>query len=359
MSQLPTAIRKAAVLISALDDRTADALLDQMDAETATRVRNAVMQIGEVPAAEQQAVLAQFLRSQSPSLPPAGDQGVELAASLVEQFDRPLPSASSTTNDTPQRPFGFLRNVAPRETSRVLAREQRQTIAVVIAQLDADLAAQVLEHLPAEQATDVLESLAWLEEPAAEVLADIERQLQSELSPLMTPGANRSSALANVQALVAAMDRSARERVLSGLGQRNSALARKLGYARPAGGQADYAVTSLRYRIEQPPHQPAPLFEFDDLLALADDALRRVLAAADPQIALLALTGADEPLVERILGQLPPRDAATLRRRLNHPGALRLSDIQAAQEQLAELARHLAEQGAIVLSTSRHFAAAA
>ncbi len=368
MNQLPTAIRKAAVLVSALDDRAADALLEQMDAETATRVRNAVMQIGDVPAAEQQAVLAEFLRGPAPPPAPArGDDGVELADSLIQQLDKPQPPvALPPLASQALRPFEFLRQVAPREIGRVLAREQKQTIAVVIAQLDADLAAGVLEQLPPTLATDVLECLACLEEPAADVLADIERQLRAELARFMTPSDGRPQALAGLQALVSAMDSSARERVLSSLGQRNAALARQLGYDQlsltgrsATHSQANYEVAAFRYRIERPEQPRAPLLEFEDLLALSDEALRRILSAAQPQLALLALTGADEALVERILDQLSARDAATLRSRLNHPGALRLSDIQSAQDQLAELARQLAERGEIVLPTSRRFAAAA
>ena len=76
-------------------------------------------------------------------------------------------------------------------------------------------------------------------------------------------------------------------------------------------------------------------------------------------VVLLALTGADEGLLTRILRQVPPREAAVLRSRLNNPGALRLSDIREAQEQLLETARRLAADGTIVIHGSRSFAAAA
>jgi hypothetical protein len=176
-----------------------------------------------------------------------------------------------------------------------------------------------------------------------------------------------------MQALLSAMDAAPRERVLAGLGQRNARLARQLGY-----DGMDPVVMTSRWRVERqtgeplthatirdvasersPAKRPVPLVEFDDLLTLSDEALRRIFAAADPQVVLLALTGAPESLLVRILGQLPASDAATLRRRLNHPGAMRLSDIAAAQEKLTDVARRLAEEGAIVLPGFRHFAAAA
>jgi flagellar motor switch protein FliG len=279
MNQLSPAIRKAAVLVSALDERAADALLDQMEPETAYRVRNAVMQLVHVPAAEQQAVLSEFLKSRSSAAvvaPATGDAGVELAPSLVEQLQGPLAEAPPAPA-APIKPLEFLRHVPARELARVLAREHLQTIAVVVAQLETDQAAAVLQRLPAAQAVDVLERLAWLDEPAAEVLADIGRQLRAELAPYMTPSGSRS--LANVQALVAAMDSPTRQRVLAGLGEKNGALARQLAQVsesrqeeRPTTLPDNYAVTSFRYRLARPDESSAPQTAFADLLALDDEA---------------------------------------------------------------------------------------
>ncbi len=48
MSALPEKIRKAAVLIAALDQETADQLLEQMPSEQAQMVRNAALELGEI-----------------------------------------------------------------------------------------------------------------------------------------------------------------------------------------------------------------------------------------------------------------------------------------------------------------------
>jgi flagellar motor switch protein FliG len=383
MSNLSPSIRKAAILVSTLDDRAADALLEQMGDELAARVRSALVELDDIPAAEQQAVLIEFFAGSKPASSPvaADDDGVQLDLSLAERVEQALPA--EPTSPQQRRPFAFLDAVPPRETARVLARESALTIAVVIARLDPALAAELLELLPSGLATDALERMAWLEQPAEEVLADIERQLRLDLAPFQSPSRGPDS-LAGMQALLGAMGADARDRMLAGLLQRNGRLARQLGYEKSAG-----SITASRFRMESsgkraasapqflaghplvnpshreanasrlPARHPAPLVEFDDLLTLSDEALRRVFAAADPKVVMLALTGAPEPLLARILGQLPATDAATLRQRLNNPGAIRLSDIEAAQEQLAAVARRLAEQGAIVLPASRHFAAAA
>jgi flagellar motor switch protein FliG len=374
MTQLPTAIRKAAILVSTLDDQAADALLAQMGDEMAARVRNAMMELADIDTGEQQAVLAEFLRGGNKSNSAAdaaslsGSGGVEFDESLLARIDEPsrsTPSAASPASRQGSNPFDFLADAPPRSVAEILAREQPQTIAVVVSRLSPDLAAQLLESLPPALATDALERMAWLDEPAAEVLADLAHQLRCALAPYLRVGAERSQALAGLHAVLGAMDHSSRTRVLSGLAARNRSLSRQLGHPHSAAArtpvESEPEVISYRYRLARPDEcqRHMTLVDFDDFTTFSDETIRRILAAAEPQMVLLALTGADESLLARILRQLPPRAAATLRTRLNHPGAVRLRDIEAAREQLADLARRLAEQGVVVLPGSRHFAAAA
>jgi flagellar motor switch protein FliG len=362
MQNLTPSIRKAAVLVSTLDERAAEAVLAQMGDEMAARVRSAVVELDEIPAKEQQSVLAEFFAGQASQMPAASgdDQGVELDVSPSGQVLSSSPAKASEPAKV--APFSFLHEVPPRETARRLAREGAQTIAAVMAQLDPHLAAQLLEALPADLATAALERMASLDNPSPDALAEIADQLRRELLPLARP-AQRSTSLAGMHALLAAMDETVRDRVLNGLRNRNVRLADQLENEGRTGGQTRYRVESLASEMPGPAgrrdSQAAPLVEFEDLLTLSDEALRRVFAAADSQIVLLALTGAPESLLARILCQLPPGNAATLRKRLNCPGPVRLSDIAAAQEALAAVARGLAESGVIVLPGTRSFAAAA
>ena len=72
MSVSPETIRKAAILITSLDQETADQLLEQMSPEQAQIVRNAALDLGELSNDESSEVIAEFLQS-NPS-----QSGVEL-----------------------------------------------------------------------------------------------------------------------------------------------------------------------------------------------------------------------------------------------------------------------------------------
>ena len=243
MNQLSPAIRKAAILVAALDEGSAEALLEQMDASTASVVRSALVELGEVSADEQREVLSEFCRGQ-PSVSAGrtttsrGD--VVLEESLIRRIN------NEKTTAVRSKPFSFLRRVPAEAVAQALLREHPQTIAAVVSQLEADLAARTLENMPFGVATDILQRMAWLADPAPEVLADIERQLEAELAPFAGGEQRHSPAVDSLQAVLSEMDDRSRKLLLSNLAQRNASLVRRLGYAPAPDAESDYRIMSFR-----------------------------------------------------------------------------------------------------------------
>lgn len=386
----PTAIRKAAILISTLESASADVLLEQMEPELAQRVRNAVMELEEIPADEQQRVIAEFMNGAPEGAHHRGG-GVEFEPSLAGRLNDELPETSgysdrqvASWDSLPgEPPFHFLRDAEPSLIAAYLEKEHPQTAAAVIAHLPPEQAAQVLERMPPAISTEALRRMAWLDQLAPEVLLDLERELKAALLPKLRSKETRLAGLASVQAMLSLLQGSRRNELLGRLAEQDQRLVRQLGYSAldhetfPA-PRAE--VTSFRYRLEPPPllsahrerrtahaqqqeyiqhDEPAIGADFSDLCALDDRDLRRVFAAAEMHVLVLALTGADEDLIRRILRQLPQRQAQVLQQRLNHPGPLRLRDIEQAQAALAAIAARLAGGGEISLPKERGFAAAA
>jgi flagellar motor switch protein FliG len=366
------------VLISALDEREADALLQQMGEENAAKVRSALVELQDVPAEEQQQVLAEFLTAQNRAPQPEPDDGgvdldinPALEAAVVNYVPPEPPPVAAVVADEPPS-FDFLADVDAKAIATVLSRELPQTAAVVIAHLPPEKAAAVLEQLPPALATEALERIAWLDQLAPAVQADLARELRRQLAPHLRMSNTSSGWLPHLNAVLGAMDFRQRQRLVMQLGRRNQPLLDRLGLFPAASGSAtQQQVSSMRYRIDSEPtttpsspkrhkqnNDEQTWLTFDDLMQLDDRALRTVFASADTDMALLALTGAEPRLVARILRKLPPKDAATLRHRLEHPGPLRLRDIEQARAAVAAVASRLAHEGTIELPTSVRFAAA-
>jgi len=376
---IPPSLRKAAVLISTLDERAAEAILNELSPEDAAKVRRAVVELEEIPTTEQQHVLAEFLSRQgAPALAASTDGGVELdidleAPSLAEPATEIV--AEQPSESVSESLFAFLGNIDPSAIAAVLGREQTQTIAAIVSQLSPTQAAAVLENLPPKLATDALERMASLVELAPEIQHDLVQELRCRLAPQLHAAAAGPASLARLSSVLNAMGQNQRQRAVRQLSQQNAALARRAGLL-PDDDQAEQfgerQVIAFRYRIEpkrleskaksaEPARSPASSaswLDFDDLAQLDDASLKAVFAACEPEVALIALTGAEPPLVNRIVRHLSPEQATVLRQRLDQPGPIRLREIEQARNELAAAAVQLARDGAIALPPRIRFAAA-
>ena len=383
------ALRKAAILVSALDTRNADALLSKMGPEQAARVRSAAMQLGDVDSDEQRLVLDEFMRAGS-TPPRNNDPGIELDDSLAQKIasHQPDHQASETTESSEAVPFRFLHETTADSLAKHLGGEHPQLIAVVVAHLPAKRAADLVKRLPPRLQANVLRRVAELDTADPQVLLDVERELELLLSDELRAARNRSAGLTAVTAILnaAGIDRTD---LLVNLTRHDQLLAVQLGEAahdraekkRPL---ATANPTQVRHDSAPPqttvtksatePRQvdvsqetrplgrsvdELPLVTFEALVELDDQSLAKLIRETDPQVILLALIGADPKLLDRILGQLAPREAKLLRRRLQQTGPLRLSDVAQAQQQVAHTAAELAAQGQLRLPEAKRFVMAA
>ena len=338
-------IRKAAILAASLDRATADALLEQLAPDEARRVRQAMVDLDRIDPREQRRVIEEFFRC-GPPLPEKHARAVELEDRLAQNTpmsdeqpgDCPdsrkvktgLPPAESLRTDK-ARPFRFLREAEGDKLARVLRGERPQTIALVLSHLPAEQAGGVLGRLQADLQVEVIQRLVELEEADPEILCEVEQALESRLSQQVRMQRRRVAGLKAVTGILEASCDQVAEQILGNLAAHDQPLAEKL--RRPA-------------------------FRFDDLARLDDAALLAVFRAAEPEVAMTALVGAPPELIDRILRQFAVPEAETVRHKLDHPGPLRLSDVETARQQIADLARRLAGQRKIELPNPTQLAAA-
>ncbi len=367
-------IRKVAILIDTLDQPSADALLDQMDETTSMRIREAVVDLDNVLPDERDRVLRAFLNGGDLQM---DDHGVELSLSTARTYSRQPDSIASTT-DRNVAPFRFLHDTTCETLASFLQHEHPQTIAVVISHLPPVRAADVLRRFLPQLQTDVISRVADLDETDPEIIREVERELHSLLSDEIRTSQRRSAGLSAVHAILSAATGEDREEFMTNLAAFDGQLASQIEVAadelQEARPQEDsfesndvdaptltieHASKPIEREVQPKPTRPSISIAFDDLEQLDDASLARVLGAAKPEMTLLALTGANESFVDRIMQQLPARDAKHLRHKIQQTGPLRLSDVDQAQRHLANLAEQLVEDGEIQVPTARRFAMAA
>ncbi len=319
------AIRKAAILVSCLDRAQADALLDGMSDEQARQVREAMVRLEEVDGDERDEVIQEFVM-RGGNRPVAKnsrqDNGVELAGGLAEHIARGSEAADRSEALAPRnpfatrRPFEFLLQAGSDRLATFLREERPQTVALVLSYLSADQSARTAAALPEPLRAEVLRRLSDLDEAAPEILLEVENALRIRIE---RDERNRERRSAGLQIVA---------RILDAAGPRLADTWRA--------ALDDEPVATLPIQ-ETPPSQieqrpPLAWHEFErwDARRAAEAVL-----ATPPEISVLALAGATPGFFQRLTAAMHPDDAKFYRRATSQLHPTRLSDIEAAQAQLA------------------------
>ena len=412
MSALPERIRKAAVLITALDQETADQLLDQMTPEQAQLVRNAALDLGEISRLETSQVIEEFLQSNSPT------SGVEIDPSLADKLTGTddLVDVDPGLPAEPEQPFRFLHEAEPETLSDLLRWEHPQTIAVVLSHLPPSQGMQVLVHFTDSLQNQILQRMIGLENTNPKVIHNIEQELERLFARKIHSRSESAAGLLAVQAIFKQADAHHRQQLLKNMssqdrqrllgnqssgdtpkdqlaGKHRRKLAdflrdqqpgisprmvtllekiedREKQLANQAGRMQPQPADTLPDNTtkEAPPQANTSVtptspqdhhLHFDQLSELGPDDLAKVLQNVEPQILLLALMGASPELMNRITDPLPASDNKRLRQQMEQIGPLRLQDIATAQNLVIKATTQLMTQGEIQWPANSRFAATA
>jgi flagellar motor switch protein FliG len=352
MSSLTTNLRKAAVLIRSLDADTAAKLLRQLSPAEAKSLRMAIQSVGPIEADERADVAAEFRRV-APIAAEEPSSGVEVDLSIR----RPLNDYATVTVDrATTKPFEFLEHARIESLVPYLAREQSQTIAVVLSYLAPDRAALLLAALPARLQAETIERLSVQGDTDPASLHVLEHELAAWLSRQQSTRNRPARRTDAVAAILAAANESNRGDILTNLAKHNRELAEEVSPKATLEPRIAPAVQPKL--VPQPPEiaplprefpplditdaaplpHPRPRIKFDDLARLDQATLAAVLRTVESEVLVLALAGADEELVDRITAQMPRSIAKTFRLRLRQLGPTRLRDVATAQRDVAKVA---------------------
>ncbi len=345
-------LRKAAVLVASLDRENAEKVLRQLPSDQAALVRRAAAELREINPAEQEMVIAEFFRigpvapepvrtsappRTAPMAQPLNDPhlaGIELDGSLAGRFARPQPKPVEAARVASA--LDGLEHLDCGALVPLLEQEHPQTIAVAVSHLPHVKAAELLAALPAGLQAEVLQRLTHLDELDPESLHEVERQLERWIAQQSRSRAVRSAGLSAVAEILRAASPQAREKLVTNLRRRDGLLADRLAERRPGASYPNQPEL-----VDEPVVQTLP---FEHLLQLDEASLAHLLRTAEPELVVLALAGADPARLERFLRPLEPHEAAALRRDLQQLGPTRLSDVEAAQHELALLGGQLLNQ---------------
>lgn len=304
MTLNPEQLRKAAVLIAALDADGADAVLDRISPEHAALIRRTLIELPDVAADEESAVIGEFFRS-------GGVEAEPIADDVTYE-----PSATASFGAV--APFHFLHDTAVEDVAELLADERPQIAALVISHLPAEQASQTVAALPDDLQAEVVRRLARLDETDPEILREVEAALERRHRGRFPAAGRRLVGVGAVRRIMDEASPEMRRQWLTSLALQDPRLAANL---------------------------TQPTFTFADLTLLSDDSWRLLLDKVGPETTTAALAGADPEFAADVARRLPRADARRVQLSIDSLGPTRLSDLDAAQETLVRTAREMEMQG--------------
>ncbi len=321
-----TGRQKAAIVCMALGTEHAAKITSGLEADEVETVALEVAQLDRIPPSTVSAVLAEWLEL-TLGVDSVSTGGVEFAKEVLEAaFGAPKASVilkriQGQLADSDR--FGRLRRADPQQLSNTLRGEHPQTIALILAHLDPSHVAAIIREIDPALGGDVMFRIAKMEKVAPDMISLVERAIGSEADMAFAQGMSSVGGPAAVAAVLNLVSATLEKEVLDLVAERDSALSDQ--------------IKNL-------------MFVFEDLTALDDKSLQRLLREVDVKQLALALKAASPGLRSKIMGTMSQRAVAGLKEEIEFLGPVKMRDVEAAQSDIVSKIRALEETGEIVLS---------
>jgi flagellar motor switch protein FliG len=323
-----TGSQKAAVLMVSLGDETAASIFKYLEEDEIQTISREIALTKNVQPEVAEEVMEEFhTMTQARSYISQGgieyakkllikSVGPEVARKIIDRLVKALESSAG---------FSSLERANPQQLSKFIQNEHPQTIALILAHLNASQAAELISSLPEVLRSDVAMRMASLQEISPEVVRRISLILEQKLEALGSFATEAYGGVRAVAELFNRMDRTTGRTVLEKIETENPQLA-----------------ASIRDLM----------FVFDDILLIDDTGITEILKRADKKTLTIALKGTSEELQNQFFRNMSSRAVELMKEEMEFMGPIKLKDVEKSQHEVVEIVRQLEEEGVIAIGGS-------
>lgn len=319
-----TGRQKAAILLVSLGADASAAVFRHLRQEEIDELTLEIAGIGHINPDRKQAVVEEFYET-AVAQEYIAEGGLEYARQVLEKAlgnDRADEVMNRLSSSIQVSPFEFLRRTDASQILNVIANEHPQTVALILAYLPPDTAAQVVSALPEGLQADVAMRIALMDRTAPEVIREIERVLERKLSSVINQDFTSAGGLRSLVDLLNQVDRGTERTILETLEEQNPELADEVRRM---------------------------MFLFEDVTMLDDRSIQQVLREVDAKELAVALKGTSAEVQDAIYRNMSERAAQNIREDLEFMGPVRVKDVEESQQKVVAVIRRLEEAGTIVI----------
>jgi len=323
---MPGGLIKAAVVLSALEDKEKMEIFKHLEDGEIRKVINAISELQSLPVNEVKSILKEFyslISEETDFLFTSDDDtkalimqalGEERARAVLGQLN--LGTVTKTSLES-------VDVVDPRSLANFLINEHPQTIALIVAHLEPQKKSQVVKRLPESLQSEVILRIANMDYVAPELIKQLDRVLQKELSTVGSVETQRLGGIEPIAEMFNIMDKNSEEMILNKVEEKDPMLAEE--------------IRKL-------------MFTFDDLILVDDRGLQAILKEVPNEKLIIALKSAPDDVKEKIFANMSERAATLIQEDLEAMGPVRMSDVESAQQEIVNVARKLEDDGKIMIA---------
>ncbi len=215
-----------------------------------------------------------------------------------------------------------LELIDPRTLSNFIRNEHPQTIALILAHCDAKKCGETLKLLPEGIHTEVLFRIANLDTVQPEIIDEIDDVLRQEVQAMGSVATQKIGGIEPISAMLNLLDKATAEQILDNFEERDPDLAEQIRQL---------------------------MFVFDDLVKIDERGIQELIKNINNDKWKVALRTASEGVKELVFKNMSSRAAEMLKEDMEASGAVKLSDVEAAQLEVINIARKLESEGKIVI----------
>lgn len=322
-----TGPQKTAILILALGDAFASEVFKKFERTEITAVSRAMAKLDTVTKEQAEEVLREFNQAMTigKEMLYGGPEQVRKMISSNLDSDTARYILDELDFDSGPVPFKELGNVSPKILAQILRNEHPQTLALILGHLPPENAGNLLQNMAPGVRAEVLIRLAKLEAVAEEMLVEVDRVLQSQLIAIGGKEGRKVGGVNSVAEILNAIDRATEEEIMADIEEESAQLAEEIKQL---------------------------MFVFEDIMKIDDRGIREVLKEISNEDLTISLKTAPEELREKFFKNLSERAGNMIREDLEIMGPVKLSEVEAAQQNIVKQVRRLEAEGRIVIAGS-------
>ncbi len=216
-----------------------------------------------------------------------------------------------------------IKSMNPEQLVRMVKDEHPQTIAIIIAHIDQNMASEVIMNLPDDIKSDVAYRIARLKKIVPGMLAEINAVFEDSLKGGKGDSMKEADGIGLLAGLLNQIDGTIGGMILEELEETDPEM------------------------VEQIKQM---MFVFDDLVLVDDKGMQGVLRSVETQDLALALKAASEDVKEKVFKNMSDRAREILKEEIDSLGAVRMKDVSDAQQNITNIIQDKESKGEVVIA---------